>query len=111
VRILYRLIILVGALLLVLFAVSNRETVSLALWPLPFLLDLPLYLVFFISLLIGALVGAVATWLAGQHDRRELRRRRRRIGALERELEATQSQLENRPDPPPPALATSRQPS
>jgi lipopolysaccharide assembly protein A len=79
-----------------LFAISNRETASLALWPLPYLIELPLYLLFFFSLLIGALIGAFAMWISYSSNRRELRQRRRRIEALERELAATQSQLENR---------------
>jgi len=99
VRILYRAIILAGAILLILFAVSNRETVSLELWPLPFLVDLPLYLLFFLSLLVGAVIGASAARIAGRGTRRELRRHRRRSEALERELAATHSQLE-KPEPP-----------
>ena len=108
-RILYRAVILAGAILLILFAVSNRETVSLALWPLPFLVDLPLYLLFFLSLFVGALIGASAVWIAGRRDRRELRHRRRRIEALERELAATHSQLETQPEPSVAAFPASRQ--
>lgn len=109
-RVLGRAILLAGAALLILFAVSNRETVSLALWPLPFLVEAPLYLCFFLSLLVGGLLGASTAWLAGRHNRRELRRRRRRIEALERELSATQSQLADGPGVPPRALPASRLP-
>jgi len=35
---------LIAAALLIPFALSNREPVSLGLWPLPFFVDLPLYL-------------------------------------------------------------------
>lgn len=94
-RILYRAGFLVIAILLILFAVSNRETVSVGFWPVPFLADVPLYLVCFLSLLIGALIGSVAAWMAGHRTRRELGARRRRIEALQRELTATQSQLRN----------------
>jgi hypothetical protein len=80
---------------LILFAVSNRETISLSLWPLPFLVALPLYLPFFLSLLVGILIGGCAAWISGSRDRSELRRRRRRIEALERELAVTQSRLED----------------
>jgi putative membrane protein len=97
VRVFRRSVAFLGAIVLILFAVSNRETISLALWPLPFLVDLPLYLLFFLSLLVGFLIGGCAAWIAGGRDRSELRRRRRRIEALERELAVTQSQLENRP--------------
>jgi uncharacterized integral membrane protein len=91
VRILYRAVFLVIAIILILFAVSDRETVSVGFWPLPFLADVPLYLLCFFSLLIGALIGLAAAWRAGHRSRRELGARRRRIDALERELMATQS--------------------
>ena len=98
-RILYRAVFLVIAIVLILFAVSNRETVSVGFWPLPFLVDVPLYLLSFLSLAIGALIGAAAAWMAGRRNRRELRSRGRRIEALERELTATQSQIETHSDP------------
>jgi uncharacterized integral membrane protein len=93
VRLIYWAVILVLTVALILFAVSNRESVSLALWPLPFLVDLPLYLLCFASVVVGSLIGLSAAWIAGRGGRREARRRRRRIESLERELAATQSQL------------------
>jgi lipopolysaccharide assembly protein A len=95
VRILYRAGFLVIAVVLILFAVSNRETVAVGFWPLPFLADVPLYLLCFLSLAIGSLIGVAIAWMAGHRTRRELRARRRRIDALERELMATQSQFED----------------
>jgi len=89
-------VMVVAAALLIPFAVSNREPVSLRFWPLPFLLDLPLYLLVLFLLLAGFVTGAAATWIAGRRLRRELRRRRRRVEALERELVAARSQLEGR---------------
>jgi uncharacterized integral membrane protein len=108
VRILYRAIFLVIAIFLILFAVSNRETVSIGLWPLPFLADVPLYLLCFLSLLVGTLIGVAAAWIAGHRNRRELSARHRRIEALERELMATQSRIENDPDPTRTQLPVSR---
>ena len=107
-RIVYRVIILAGAILLTLFAVSNRETVSLELWPLPFLVDLPLYLLFFLSLLVGAVIGALAARIVGRGTRRELRHHRRRSEALERELAATHSRLESQEPPIMTALPPNR---
>jgi uncharacterized integral membrane protein len=109
VRILFRAVFLVIAISLILFAVSNRETVSIGFWPLPFLADLPLYLLCFLSLLIGALIGVAAAWIAGRRNRRELSARRRRIEALERELMATQSQLEDHSAPAKTQLPATRQ--
>ena len=86
---------LVAAALLIPFALSNREPVSLGFWPLPFLVDLPLYLLVVLLLFAGFVIGTAATWIAGRRTRRELRRRRRRVEALERELVASRSQLED----------------
>ena len=94
-RILYRAGFLVIAIFLILFAVSNRETVAVEFWPLPFLADVPLYLLCFLSLVIGVLIGVAIAWISGHRNRRELTARRRRIDALERELMATQSQFED----------------
>ena len=108
-RILFRAVFLVIAISLILFAVSNRETVSVGFWPLPFLADLPLYLLCFLSLLLGALIGVAAAWIAGHRNRRELSARRRRIEALERELMATQSRLEDHSAPAKTQLPATRQ--
>ena len=86
---------LVAALLLIPFALSNREPVTLRLWPLPFLIDLPLYLLVLLLLFVGFIIGAAAMWIAGRRVRRELRRRRRRVEAPERELVVARSQLED----------------
>ncbi len=86
---------LVAVGLLIPFAVSNRAPVSLGFWPLPFLVDLPLYLLVLLLLLVGFVIGAAVAWVAGRRTRRESRRRRRRVEALERELVATRSLSED----------------
>ncbi|MBV8934449.1 MAG: DUF1049 domain-containing protein [Alphaproteobacteria bacterium] len=109
-RLFYRALFLAFAILIVVFAVSNRETVSIAFWPLPFLADVPLYLLCFLTLLIGALIGLGAASFGRRRDRRELRARRRRIDSLERELAATHSQLNDLQgkDAPPESLPVRR---
>jgi uncharacterized integral membrane protein len=85
-------VIVVGAAV-ALFAASNRQTVALALWPLPFLAQSPLYLVVLVSLAFGFAIGAVAAWIKGRRRRRLLRECRRQNEALARELASTQAQL------------------
>jgi putative membrane protein len=92
----YWAVLLITAALLIPFAVSNRAIVSVGLWPLPFLIDLPLYLLVLLMLLAGFVVGAATAWVAGRRVRRELRRGRRRVAALEGELKSTRSELESR---------------
>jgi uncharacterized integral membrane protein len=93
VKLVHWLVTLPLAIILVIFAVSNREAVSFSLWPLPLVLETKLYLVVLAALIVGFLVGELVAWINGRHWRREARRRARRIEALERELDATQAKL------------------
>jgi uncharacterized integral membrane protein len=102
-RIAYWVGIPVAATICGAFAISNRFAVSLALWPLPFIVALPLYLLVFAALLIGFVGGAIAAWIAGRHRRRKLRRARRRIGTLEKELATTEPGNRDVPARPVPA--------
>ena len=92
-RAVYWAVVLLAAALLSLFAVSNREMVSLGLWPLPFLAEAPLYIVVVVAVFVGFAVGAFSTWIKGRHRRRQLRECRRHSAALARELSATQSRF------------------
>src|SRR5579862_6143323 len=92
-KLLFWILVLFAAAVLASFAASNREAVALALWPLPFALELPLYLALLVAMLIGFVAGALSAWIGGRRRRRERRQRGRRIAALEHELAATQTQL------------------
>jgi uncharacterized integral membrane protein len=105
-KLLFWTLVALAAAVLALFAASNRAAVSLALWPLPFVVELPLYLAVLGALLVGLAAGALLTWIGGRRTRRELRRRGRRIAALERELAATQAQLPDAGADAPPPLAS-----
>jgi uncharacterized integral membrane protein len=104
VRVLYWAMILAAAVFLMLFAVSNRAIVPLALWPLPSWIELPVYLLVIAALIVGFVCGMAAAWIGGHRVRREGRGRRRRIAALERELAAARSRPENRAEGARPAL-------
>jgi len=86
-RFLWWVMLALVALILILFAVSNRESVSFGLWPLPDAVELPLYLVVLGTLIVGFFVGELVAWVGGWRWRREARRSRDRIVMLERELE------------------------
>ncbi|MGE0717448.1 MAG: lipopolysaccharide assembly protein LapA domain-containing protein [Alphaproteobacteria bacterium] len=70
------------------FAVVNRGPVSLEIWPLPFIVTVPAFLVILAALSLGLVLGALAAWVSAGMQRRELRRRGRRIEALESEVQA-----------------------
>lgn len=93
-KVVYWILTALVALVLVVFAISNREGVVVTFWPLPVVIGAPLYLVVLLALLVGFLVGELVAWVNGGRWRREARARGRRIEALERELNATQTQLD-----------------
>ena len=76
----------VVALLLMIFAVANRGGITLNFWPLPVVLQAPIYLVVLIALLAGFLIGALVVWILAGRARRAARQRAHRIDELEREL-------------------------
>lgn len=63
----------------VLFAVSNRHQAEVNLWPLPFVVETPVYLIALGALVTGFLIGAIAMWYSG--IRRRMRRRAREKSA------------------------------
>jgi uncharacterized integral membrane protein len=92
-RVLYWILVALAAFALALFAASNRTPVALGFWPFGLALEMPLYLAILLTFFAGVLCGALAAWVGGRHWRREARQRRRRVTALEHELEATQAQM------------------
>lgn len=72
------------AILLVLFGVANRQIVTLVLDPISAQTDalkisVPLFVFFFVTLALGAIVGSMTTWFAqGRHRRAERQFRRER---------------------------------
>lgn len=71
-------VVLPLAILLVVFAVANRHFVTLSLDPFggdsPALsLQIPLFLLFFLALILGVLIGGVAAWFGQGKWRRRAR--------------------------------------
>ena len=97
-RAFFLLFLLVG----VLIAVSNIQPVQLALWPLPHVVVLPLYLLVIVLLLLGVLAGLGLGWWAGRRYRRRARERHGEVARLEREVANLRADLAAvRPAPPP----------
>ncbi|BBK29430.1 uncharacterized protein DUF1049 [Stella humosa] len=92
-RILFWLLTLPLLAAIAAFAVTNRGLVSLELWPLPFIVTVPAFLVILSAVSVGLAIGAAATWVSAGIQRRELRRRGRRIDALEREVQTLRRRI------------------
>jgi uncharacterized integral membrane protein len=74
------------ALLAISFAITNRAGVELGLWPLPFRVQAPLYVLVLGALAFGFLFGGLVAWLAQMHWRRTARQQRRRLEQLATEV-------------------------
>lgn len=85
---------MIVALASVLFAVSNRDSVSVSVWPFPFAIDLGLYVIVLISVLSGFLVGALTSWVAAGKHRRRVRRQRTEIRTMESEINSLRTRLD-----------------
>lgn len=79
-------------ILVVLFAVSNLEQITLRLRPFPFDLTIPIWLLTLIELFVGFLLGAIVTWIGDRRRRRETRQLARRVSELEQSLAAARKQ-------------------
>lgn len=71
------------------FAVANRTPTTLSLWPLPFEIELPLYVAVLGALALGGVLGAVVSWFSAGKFRRRARTEARKARSLERELRDT----------------------
>jgi uncharacterized integral membrane protein len=88
VRILSWIITIPVALVAISFALSNRQEVTLGLWPLPFELTVPLYIVCLLGLVLGFVAGGLIAWASQGRNRSRSRRETRRAERLEQELSA-----------------------
>jgi uncharacterized integral membrane protein len=83
------------ALVLVIFAVSNRVEVGLTLFPMPAKMEAPLYLVVLVTLIVGFVLGEIAGWIGGARRRAEMRQLRRRLDRIQRDVaEARRKSIE-----------------
>jgi uncharacterized integral membrane protein len=73
--------------LVVIFAVMNRQDAALNLWPLPWDVQVPLFLLTLGAVLFGFLFGVLVMWVSGARQRRRLRDAKRHLDAAHSELQ------------------------
>ena len=100
-RLIFWLLGLPLGLVVVVFAIANRQEIHLDLWPLPFGIDLAAYLAVLAPLALGLVIGALLAFAASLAIRRRARDQRRRADSLERQLEASRSQAPGAAPPSP----------
>ena len=101
-RILTAIIVVPLAAILIAFAVANRQTVHVSFDPFSttnpaYAASLPLFVLIFLLLILGVIVGGVAAWLRQRAWRRSARKLDAEVRALHEELEAIRRQFGARP--------------
>src|SRR3546814_7084194 len=92
-RILYWIVVAPIMRIAVLFAISNRQTVMLGLWPLPYEISVPVYLIAMLPLAAGFIAGGMVAWIGAGKARARARAGTRQINAQEREIAALPGRL------------------
>lgn len=85
-KLLSGLITLPIVLIIVLFAITNRQPVSYELWPLPSQVTTYGFLWVLVPLVLGVLIGGTAMWLSAGRWRKLARTRGLRLRAADEEL-------------------------
>jgi uncharacterized integral membrane protein len=105
-RFLRWVLFLLVAFVVVIFMVQNREGVEVSLWPLPFVMPAPLWLIIVGFLMLGFLLGVTSAWLSGGGTRKRARdlaranaEKAQQISQLHQQL-AAQKQASALPKPP-----------
>jgi lipopolysaccharide assembly protein A len=93
-------------ILLVLFGLSNREEVSLHLWPLDLVWVAPLSVAVLVIGAVCFLLGAVIAWTASLPHRRRARRMEEAARVMEAELSEFRAAAARRVGPVPPKAGT-----
>lgn len=80
-------------LLLVLFALSNTQSVQIGLWPTAWSLQAPLSLIILGGMAVGFLVGGLLVWVSELGQRRRAKRAEQAVRLLESRLQELQARL------------------
>jgi uncharacterized integral membrane protein len=107
-KIVSAIIIVPLAAVIIAFAVANRQAVTVSFDPFSstspaYAATLPLFAVIFAALILGVLIGGVATWIGQGKWRRRARKRDAELRALQQEIDLRNAREVYRSHPQPPA--------
>jgi uncharacterized integral membrane protein len=94
------------AAVIIAFAVANRQLVTVSFDPFSsanpaYAATLPLFILIFVLVILGVIVGGAAAWLRQSHWRRAARQLDGEVRALRQELSLARSRYPAEPPPPP----------
>jgi uncharacterized integral membrane protein len=83
---------------LIIFAVGNRQPVSLDLWPLLYeTAPIPVFVIFFIGILVGVALSAVVVAIRGVKHFTEIRSAKKEKEKLSSDVENLERELDTKP--------------
>ena len=90
------------AIVILMFAVANREIVTVSFDPFSATdpaasVRVPLFVLVFVLVILGVIIGGIAAWLRQAEYRRAARRRESDVNALRREVEVLNTRLADHP--------------
>ena len=93
-----RILMLPVAIAVVSFALANRATVAVDLWPLAYTLEVPVFALVLGSVIAGLVLGGMVSWISTADRRRKARANARELESARREaaqLRETMKRLED----------------
>ena len=100
-KLVFWLILVPLAILILMFAVANREIVTVSFDPFNATtpaasVSVPVFVLIFVLVILGIIFGGVAAWLKQSGYRRVARQRNTDVTALHREIETLKARLDER---------------
>lgn len=92
-RLLFWILAAIAGLVFIVFAIHNFHGVAVNLWPAPWQVTMPVFLIVFVAIFIGLLAGAGIAWAALAPTRRKARERRREVSRLSNDLTEARKSL------------------
>jgi len=93
-RLIFWIVIVLFVVITIDFVMTNGQPVQFGSWFLPWKFDIPSGLAVLLAVALGLLIGGLLAWTAGGRVRRRARQAERKVGALERELNALLQRVE-----------------
>ncbi len=102
-KLVFWLVLVPLAILILMFAVANREIVTVSFDPFNATtpaasVSVPLFVLIFVLVILGVVIGGVAAWLRQSGYRRAARQRDADVTGLRREIETLNHKLDERLD-------------
>ncbi|UUX51768.1 LapA family protein [Nisaea acidiphila] len=83
------------AIVIVLFAISNRHAVEVGFWPLPITVEVPAYILGLCTMAFGFVLGTVVAWFSGGSTRRRARVAEGKARRLEHDLDVRSHEVDD----------------